>query len=334
MNVKKIKGLDNNFLKVNEKIRPVVPDTFFGLHTLIAFVGSTGTGKTQAAIRLAMHYLDEKAFTIVYTISPTCDQNAAFELLKQPKENFYSGRQTLDNPSGCLQNVLDRIEQLVKEYFQRLEYIRVYERWKKGLPLTYAEDYLLKKNFYEPKPELPRPSPLLIIDDLSHTSMYRGAASNLLINTLLRHRHLFEVGFSIFLLVQTWKSGLPKSVRQNCRQFCIFITHDGTQLHSIYEEVAAQVSEEEFLEAYDLATKEKHHFLTIDMIRENGMPLFRINFDHLLNFTPQPKQIKKTTSKNKKRKRNDEPTGTQPDVSVLRTDTERRKPKEVLKLTG
>jgi hypothetical protein len=319
MQVKKVKGLDNNFLKVNEKIRPKVPDEYFGLHTLIAFVGSTGTGKTQAAIRLAMHYLEHKAFTIVYTISPTCDQNAAFELLNQPRDQFYSGRRTLDDPAGCLQDVLNRIEELVSEYFKRVEYRRTFKKWKEGKSLTVAENFLLQRNFFEQKKELPRPSPLLIIDDLSHTSMFRGAASNLLINTLLRHRHIYEVGMTVFLLVQTWKSGLPKSVRQNCRQFAIFVTHDDTQLKSIYEEVAGQVNEEDFYHAYNIATSKPHQFLTVDLIRENGMPLFRINFDQLLNFTPQPK-LAKVSKKRKKEVVEKDDAGTQPIVTVLRSN--------------
>jgi hypothetical protein len=317
MDVKKVKGLDNNFLKVNEKIRPKVPPEYFGLHTLVAFVGSTGTGKTQAAIKLAMHYLEHGAFTIVYVISPTCDQNAAFDLLKQPPENFYSGRRTLDDPSGCLQEVLTRIEELVDMYFKREEYRRIYGKWKAGKPLTYAENFLLQRNFFEPKPALPRPSPLLMIDDLSHTSMFRGAASNLLINTTLRHRHMYEVGLSIFMLVQTWKSGLPKSIRQNCRQFCIFKTHDDTQLKSMYEEVAAQVSKEDFYKAYDLATDKPYQFLSVDMIRENGMPLFRINFDQLLNFTPQPKlNSKKRKAVEKEKIIETEKTGEKADAST------------------
>ena len=129
---------------------------------------------------------------------------------------------------------------------------------------------------------LPRPAPLLIIDDMSHSDIYTPSKKNPFINLCLRHRHLFKVGLSIFMLVQNFKTGVPKCLRQNIQQFFLWPTHDMTQLDSMYEEFANLCTREEFVDMFKRATAERHCFMSIDLNASEPLLRFRKNFDTLL----------------------------------------------------
>ena len=120
--------------------------------------------------------------------------------------------------------------------------------------------------FYPPI-RLRRPTPLLFIDDCSHSPIYSPGRSNPLVNATLRHRHIGGKGFgiSIQFAVQTFKSGVPKALRNNVMQFLVFKTHDLGTIEDIYREVGAFCSEEEFHELYSLAIQDGHDFLLIDL---------------------------------------------------------------------
>jgi hypothetical protein len=138
--------------------------------------------------------------------------------------------------------------------------------------------------WFFPPPKLRRPVPLLFIDDCSHSPIYAPSRTNPLVNLTLRHRHLGGQGYgvSIQFAVQTFKSGVPKALRQNTMQFLIFKTADSNTVIDIYEEVGAFCRKEEFLQLYDQAIQGKHDFLLIDLNAKDESRVFRRNWDTFL----------------------------------------------------
>ena len=153
--------------------------------------------------------------------------------------------------------------------------------------MTWEEDTILMNNNYEAPPKnIPRPSPLLVIDDMSHSDIYSTSRQDPFINLALRHRHINKgTGISIFMAVQTFLTGLPKAIRQNVCQFFIWPTKDETQLESIYHEIANLVDKETFISIYEEATKLPHSFLTIDVNVSDPSRQFRRNFDTFLTIS-------------------------------------------------
>lgn len=138
--------------------------------------------------------------------------------------------------------------------------------------------------WFFPPPSLPKPVPLLFIDDCSHSPIYATNRSNPLVNLTLRHRHIGGAGFgvSIQFAVQTFKTGVPKALRQNTMQFMIFKTNDLSVVNDIYEEVGAFCTKEEFLQLYFQAIQSDHDFLCIDVNAKDEKRIFRRGFDTFL----------------------------------------------------
>lgn len=277
-------SIKNEGLKYKSLPTPDVSDGLFRLHTLAAFIGPRGSGKTNAVVLLARRYLDDKSINRVFIISPTYDSNRIFDLLQpKPEDVFKDMHQCLAD----LQTIIGRVQEMVTEY-NEYEYIhKIFVRWRrflagkgKALPLNLY-NVLENMGFKEPDP-VPRPSPLLIIDDMSHSPLYTPSKKNGFINLCLRHRHLFQVGLSIFMLVQNFKTGIPKCLRQNIQQFFLWPTHDMTQLESMYEEFANMCTKEDFFDMFKRATAGKHNFMTIDMNAREPLLRFRKNFDEIL----------------------------------------------------
>lgn len=137
--------------------------------------------------------------------------------------------------------------------------------------------------FYAP-PQLKRPVPLLFIDDCSHSPIYSPSRDNPLVNLTLRHRHIGGQGYgiSIQFAVQTFKSGVPKALRQNTMQFLLFKTNDLSHIEDIYQEVGAHCTFEEFLKLYMSAIQDRHDFLLIDLNSKSDERVFRRNWDTFL----------------------------------------------------
>jgi len=138
--------------------------------------------------------------------------------------------------------------------------------------------------WFHPPPRLKRPVPLLFIDDCSHSPIYAPSRSNPLVNLTLRHRHIGGQGYgiSIQFAVQTFKTGVPKALRQNTMQFLIFKTNDSGTILDIYEEVGAFVVRDDFLDLYNRAIQDDHDFLLIDMNSKKEERIFRRGWDTFL----------------------------------------------------
>lgn len=276
--------LKNKPLKYKKLPTPSSSPSLFKLHTLSAFIGPRGSGKTNAVVLLARRYLDDGSINRIFIMSPTYDSNRIFELLDPEPEDVYKNIHTALQDLDKIQN---EIKLSVEKYEDHKNYNAIYDKWKKfeagrGPPLTLFEFNLMENNDFKPKERIPRPACLLIIDDMSHSQIYAPTQKNTFISLCLRHRHLFQVGLSIFMLVQNYKGGIPKCLRQNIQQYFIWPTHDLSQLLAMYEEFANLCPKEEFLEMYRRATSNKHDFMTIDINASEPLMRFRKCFDRIL----------------------------------------------------
>jgi hypothetical protein len=273
-------GLVNGPVKYKKIKTPYSSPELFKLHTLCAFIGMRGSGKTHAMVNLARRMLDDGSFTRIYIMSPTYESNPIFHVLNADKEDIY---ETMTSALIDIEKILDSTKKDSDEYDDYEIYMKAYLKWKRKSPLTNDERVMLENNDYEKPPEIPRPSPLLIIDDMSHSDIYSTSRQNPFINLCLRHRHINHgKGITIFLACQTFKSGIPLALRQNMQQYFIWPTKDKSQLDSIYHEVANLIDEESFIELYEKATKLPHAFLTIDNNPSHPSLQFRRNFDTFL----------------------------------------------------
>jgi hypothetical protein len=279
-------GLRNEKVPTKPRIVPKHPEHLFPLHSLQAFVGPRGSGKTNACVLLAKAYLDAGSFTRVFVLSPTYDSNAEFEEILQPDpEDVYTDS---NNMCQAVTEIVAKIEEEAEKYILYLAYKAAYKRWKKGKH-TFKDEVTLEHNNYEKPPDMPRPAPVMILDDLSHTEIYSSSRNNPFNNLCLRHRHLAAkdtpggaIGVSIMMLVQNFKTGVPKFLRQNIQQFFIWPTHDFDVLKSMYGEFANLCSYESFYHIYLKAVEGEHNFLTVDPNAKDKSRRFRRNFDQLL----------------------------------------------------
>jgi hypothetical protein len=286
----------------NEKVKavllpvPRVPEGLFKLHTLAAFIGARGSGKTNACVLLSQRYLDEGIFNRVFIISPTFESNPQFETLKPDPNDVYK---SIFNATEDLNEILQKVKEDVEDHEKREEYRAMYLRWRNNVA-SIRDLNVLEANDFKPPLNLPKPCPLLIIDDMSHSPLYQPSKHNPFINLCLRHRHLHRVGITIFMLVQTFTTGIPKCLRQNVQQYFLWPTHDMTQLEAMYHEFANVCSYEQFLSVFREATKEKHAFLTIDLNPSDETQRFRRNFDTVL--VPPGKSQSESLIKKRKRR--------------------------------
>jgi hypothetical protein len=273
-------ALKNEKVQSEEKICPDHPPDLFPLHTLIACIAPRGSGKTNAVALMAKRYMDFGSFTKIYMLSPTYESNSAWDTLEVEADNLWTDANDM---RGAIGSIIEKQGQDVEEYENYLAYKEAYQRWKRGKH-TFQDEVILEHNDYKKPPHVPRPSPLVILDDLSHTDIYSTSRGNPFNNFCLRHRHIGgrHYGISVFMLVQNFKTGIPKFLRQNIQQYLIWPTHDMDMLEGLYKEFANLCTEDAFLNIYHKAVEGEHNFLTIDPNNPDKAKRFRRNFDTLL----------------------------------------------------
>lgn len=277
--MQKIPGaLENKLIPSIQKRKIEVPAGFFKLHNLVAAVAHCDSGKTNAILNYIYSLVQYGSINRVIIMSPTYDDNAAFNILKVNKDDVYSGRMVLEHGIKCIQEVEKKIKHAGEDYEEYLVYVAAFRAWKNGTA-NYKQETMVENNLYKPPEYMPAPAILLFLDDLSHSEIYSSSRDNPFNNLVLRHRHIYGIGLSIVMAVQTFNTGIPKALRQNITQFFLWKTHDSSQLDCIYEQVAQGCDKDTFLKVFKIATQEnKHDFLTVDLSAKE-LSMFRKNFD-------------------------------------------------------
>ena len=255
------------------------------------WIGQRGSGKTSSLINLLMAYEKHNSLDRIFLISPTAEANAFHHLKTLSPEDTY---EDVDDVLNAIRDVHDKVVQEGEDWEDFQLKKMVWEEFKKldEEDWEHMDDEIISlledMNWEKPKwkyAKEQKPSLLLILDDLSHSKLYRGNKANIFSNMLLRNRHLGKIGLNIHLLVQNWKGGIPRFARSNLSQIALYRTMDMKALKDMWEEtLQGTLTFEDFLALHKKATEETpHDFLLIDYNKTSKHPsMFRKNFNEFL----------------------------------------------------
>ena len=264
---------------------------------LLSFVGHRGSGKSMSCTNLLKLYQEYpqldggKTWDRVFIISPTAEQNMHYwKFLDVDEDDIF-----IDPTISAVNEVVKRIDDDnldYKEYLAKKKIAqKVLDKFKKfgDEVLTDAEVLLLYEINFDMKNvkcKYGRNTPpmfCLIIDDASHTKIYSNSGANKFSNLTLRNRHK---NCTIAMLVQSYKSGVPKFLRQgNLSVLCLWRIYDQKLIDDIYQEVSNDLTKQEWEALFKYATGDEdgHSFLCImfDMKKNEGK--YRKNLNEIIN---------------------------------------------------
>ena len=125
------------------------------------------------------------------------------------------------------------------------------------------------------------PSFLIICDDILGSNLTSIKKSNPLNQLIANHRHLIA---SIFLIIQSFSSGIPRNIRRILSQYFLFKFTDLKEIENFYKEISSTLfsSFDEFKHSYQQITNEPHNFMLIDNDPLNDKLAIRKNFDNII----------------------------------------------------
>jgi len=271
---------------------------------LVSFVGHRGSGKSMTCTNLLKLYQEYpqldggKTWDRCFIISPTAEENMHYwKFLEVDEEDIF-----LDPTISAINEVIKRIDDDLEDYKEYLEKKKiakkVIEKFKKygDDVLTDAEVLLLYEINFDLKNikcKYGRDTPpmfCLIIDDASHTKIYSNTSANKFSNLTLRNRHK---NCTICMLVQSYKTGVPKFLRQgNLSMLCLWRIFDEKLIDDIYQEVSNDLTKEEWKKLFTYATdsEDGHSFLCImfDMPKNEGK--YRKNLNEIISIDALPER--------------------------------------------
>jgi hypothetical protein len=291
-----LQGWNNNPVKTADVVYPQSKDDkapknyFLGI-----FCGSRGSGKSYLFTKLLKTLEEQKAYLgdklvpqriILISSTAHSDSNRIFKTLKN-----------LDRDNDVLEDYDDDLLKMkMDELKHDLEHAKDYKLYRKAwknfiecksidklsddeLKLLYTYDFMPFKEFPKPKYQ----DGFLIhwiIDDMLGTNIFKNGRSAFT-NLCIRNRHI--IPGNIIIAIQSIMS-VPKTIRMNANLLALFKFADSNKvLEDVYPLFSAFVKEDAFKELYEYATDKPHDALVIDATR--GQPIFKRNFDKVLNLT-------------------------------------------------
>jgi hypothetical protein len=269
-------GLVNDEVKCKPKKVPKTPPHLPKLHVLCGAFGVVRSGKSNALVNLIQAYWDCGSLNWIACISPTYESNPSLQTLPFKKEDIYTDSRTANM---ALDSIIEKIKNLGEDYFFEKAYKKAYDHWMNGTADEKEMVFLSKMSFRPPKNPLKWPAPGIFIDDMTHTELMANSLNNKLSHLALHHRHLGQIGVSIFAAFQTFHSGMPRVIRQNLGLIILFATCDRKALEEIHREICNNISFDTFLELFCQATEKDHGFLLVDKLARDVGKQYGINFD-------------------------------------------------------
>ena len=275
------------------------PKDEFKLHTICISVGKRGSGKSISIYSRLRDLKEQNLADRIYLISPTKYSNLHLTNgLDIKDEDMYE-----DISVESVNDVLRKVEEDALEYEEYLRQSELYKLWlklqKKNVDIQDIDPELLleldkygvldmeepPKWKYHNKPGIYH----LIMDDCQSGGVFQTKP---FMNMCLRHRHIssrphFKVGLSLWILVQNYSAqgGIPKALRENTCQLCIFPVKQRDMIEKMADEMGGEVEKEKFMQAYDYSTKDDpHSFLTIDFNPKDRKKIFRKRWNEYIKF--------------------------------------------------
>lgn len=286
-------GLKNGPVKCKPKRTAVAPEYMPKLPIMVGGFGVVKSGKSNALVNMIQAYWNAKSINLLYCISPTYHSNTSLQTLPFEEDGIYTDTQTC---VSALHKIVAQIKQKHEDYLFEKEYKRIYKKFRSQgeQALTFEEINLLVKENYRSPIHIPWPSPGIFIDDMTHTELMSNTINNALSHLCLHHRHIAEpdLGVSLFMAFQTFKSGLPRVIRSNLEGIMLFPTCNMEELVEIHREVGNNVTFDTFKKIFFEATKERHSFLFINKMEDDPAKQFGINFDQKFIVDPVEERLK------------------------------------------
>ena len=263
------------------------PENLPRLHFLAAIVGSRGSGKTTALVRMLKAYFRAHSFDKMVLFCPTLRADPKYKALIQSAKKHAVRVDTHESfDEGLFQGVVESIEADIEEEKAERDYAEVYARCVLKRGECSAEDLmLLEKHDYEEPTKPPKwlrgtPTTLLVFDDLvGNRDLYRSDAKGAVASFAIRHRHHHT---SMVFLTQTFHNGVPRQLRSNLSLLILFANKNDSIRKQIAAEFSSFVPQQRFLDMWETATQTAaHHFLMCDFDAADPRLRFRKNFDQI-----------------------------------------------------
>jgi hypothetical protein len=285
---------DINIEKINIKKKNVPQSTNKSLPLLFntsLYIGSKGTGKSYKLCELLRLYEQSKIKDddgIEYhmrtiLICPTA-ASGANEIYKTVKSIDFDNDVHLEYSDELLLSILDDIKQKDDEFNEYINYKKIFNKFKKNKNIKKLNDdelvILEEYEYSEPEEIFNNIKPkvnFLIFDDLIGSGAFSKKAKSLISNLTIKHRHLKT---NLIFTTQSFKA-IPTVIRTNIDIYAIFKSSSYDQiLNKIYDDISGFIKKDDFIEAYEWATKEKNDALIIinNSMSSSGTKLFR-NWD-------------------------------------------------------
>jgi|688.fasta_scaffold212258_2 hypothetical protein len=272
---KQVSNIDDTPIVVKKKNVPQSSNKSLPiLFNTSLYIGSKGTGKTYKLCELLRMYENSKIKdddgieyemrTILICPTASSGANEVYKILKSldQEEDIH-----LEYTDELLSSILDDVKAKAELYDEFILYKKVYDKFLKYKNidrLTYEElDMLEEKDYMTPEEVFGDMKPnvnWIIFDDLIGSGAFNKKAKSLINNLVIKHRHL---RCNLVFTTQSFKA-LPSVIRTNIDIYCIFKSSSYNEiLNKIFEDISGFVKYDDFLEAYEHSTQEKHNCLTI-----------------------------------------------------------------------
>ena len=251
-------------LKNNIAVLPPIESKYLSrVPFIFAAIGSTGSGKTHLALSIVKLMRREHSITKLYIICPSYKSNVIYQSVVKETDWVF---EDVSKVFAALKEVELDCEDLSEQYRRDLQYQIAYKKYTAGHAVSAVDEHLLESYGYRDVTPV-RPSPCLILDDMSHSPLFSTSSKNPLTHLILRCRHVGDgLGLSICMMAQTYTSGIPRVLRQNLTHLALFHTESEREIKSMYDECSGQLSFQLFKEIFEHDTRNKHSYMFIDNI--------------------------------------------------------------------
>ena len=282
---------------------------------LMLVVGTRNTGKSFVTARIMHQAMTDKLYDRVFMISPTYTSNRKYwDFLNIDEDDvLYPTRDSIDQ-------IIERVEAEGREWDNFIMLKELHNDFLKktknkqsidsiSIPdlnsfidagFLNEEGEMVEYTAPHWKRKIERPcQSCLICDDVLGTPALNNAPG--LTTLAIRNRHIAPInkpfkhraalGISCIFLSQTYigggggnSGGLPRGLRENSTAVIFFKNKSETVMKKIIEELAGAVDPEQVEQAFEIAIREKHDNLMIDLFPKCATKQFRRNLAEFIVF--------------------------------------------------